>query len=335
MACEAEWNPEEWEAALLGTCDAVDASSAAAPPAVLDPLSRRAYAAGAPPRDALLRRAVRALQQVSRPNRDAQVAAYAAVLRASAAATPGGGLEPAARLLEEMISPSAPVPKWQGLGASGAARLACLLLSGPPASLPAADVLVPALGRAFTGKGDASSWFARAASDKLPLLPLARAALGLTLLQPALAAAKALRQAELAVAAAHGREATAAALEAVWRERHGGSVSAEAAAAGGGAADGADGPGSALVAVPKGDDDVEEAEKSSGKGGVSAEGASVLMLGVASLAVAARVAGRVFGVGQPAGRMLFGSWWVLGATAAAAALLTEMLVSQEGEEDED
>jgi hypothetical protein len=335
--------PAEWEASLLATCAALDAAAPAAP-ALLSPRTRRAYA-GRPgaARAALLERLVANLQALARPNREGLVAAFAAVLHASAAEAGGPDFEPAAGLLQDMLAPPPPATPAQGLGASGAARLAGLLLSGPEDSLTALDVLLPALGRAFTGPGagDAAAWFARGVANELPRLPLERAALGLTLLQPALAGAKALRGAALAVAEAHGRDATAGALAQLWLRRHGGANAAGAPALPEAAAGDVlaalelfeaaqavfpSGPGTALA--PAEGDDAPEGPTVAER---YAQGAGMVALGVASLAVAARVATRVLGAGRLPARMLFGSWWVLGATVSAAALIAELVAATEGE----
>jgi hypothetical protein len=337
--------PAEWETSLLATCAALDAARPP-PPAVLSPRTRRAYAVrpGAA-RRGLLERLVPALQALARPNREGLVAAYCATLFASAAEAGAPDFEPAAGLLQAMLSPRPPATPAQALGASGAARLAGLLLSGPEAALPALDVLLPSLSRAFSvpDAGDAAAWFARGVANELPRLPLERAALGLTLLQPALAQAKALRGAALAVAEAHGRDAAAAALGALWLRRHGGANAAGAgplpeAAAGDVLAalemfEAAQAvfpaaPGAALV-PSDGEDGAPGAPTVAQR---YAEGAGMVALGVASLAVAARVAARAFGVGKPAARMLFGSWWVLGATVSAAALVAELIAAAAPEE---
>jgi hypothetical protein len=335
--CEFDADAAEWEAALDGAAAAADAGGAVAP-AVLSPRTRRAYAPrAAAGRAALLQRTLHAMQRLARPNRDGMVAAYAAVLRAAAAAPGAADYEPAAALLQDMVTPPAPISKSQGLGASGAARLAAALLGGPEEGLPACDVLVPALGRAFaaSGGGDVAAWFARAAATELPRLPLDRAVLGLTLLQPSLAAAAGgLGAAARAVAEAHGQEATVGALRALWFVRHG-SDSAAAAAISASASNDviaalemfAAGGSTALVPVPSADDDDGGADAAARKAAAAAEGASLVLLGIASLGVAARVAGRVLGTATPAGRMLMGSWWVLGATVSAAALLSDWIVS--------
>lgn len=355
---DAEVAAADWELALVGACAAADSSGGAAPSAFYAPLSRRAYVTHrAASRYTLLRHVVESLQQLSRPNRETHVGAYAAILRTAAAAA-DGDYEPTAALLGAMVDPPPPTAAAQRLGASGAARLAALLLSGSDDSLRAMEVILPMLGRAYTGASDASSWFVNGLAVELPKLPVDRAALGLTLLQPALASVKALKRTALAVAAVHGREATVAALEVVWFQRHAkseGSAISEAAsndviwelrsgdAHGRGDADGDGGKGGdggaaggeELRSLAVSDKRSEGEDAGKGQQGCSStaasEGAGVALLGIASLAVAARLASRVFGVGRPAGRMLFGSLGVLGATVSVAALLTELLAASGSE----
>jgi hypothetical protein len=117
-----------------------------------------------------------------------------------------------------------------GGGPAAAAALALRLLSGPAADMRTLRLMLPALGRAYARGGAAEgAAFARAAAAGLPRLPADRAATGLVLLQPALAAAGALTDAALAVAAVHGAAGAAAAVEAEW-------FAAEAAEAAGWAA---------------------------------------------------------------------------------------------------
>ncbi|KAI8469645.1 MAG: hypothetical protein J3K34DRAFT_423110 [Monoraphidium minutum] len=238
-----------------------------------------------------------------------------------------------------MLSPAPPAGPAQGLGATAAARLGALLLSGPGETLKAADTLLPSLGRAFSPEAsspDATAWFARAAANELAALPLDRAALGLVLLRPALAAGGGLEAAARGISDAYGADAAAGALESVYFARYGGAAFTPSAAPPGAAELLALLRSSGAAVVPAAKEEVAAEEEEEGDGGHASAAALGVTIGVASLAVAARLAGRALGVGQPAARMLFGSWWVLGATVSAAALLSEWMLSsgEEGGEEE-
>jgi hypothetical protein len=102
-------------------------------------------------------------------------------------------------------------------GAAESAALALRLLAGPAHELRTVRLMLPALGRAFARSGGPeAAAFAAATAAGLPALPADRAALGLVLLQPVLAAAGALPRAALAVAAAHGADGAARAVEREW-----------------------------------------------------------------------------------------------------------------------